>query len=93
MVFTLFLDFNSYEGMGTHSLLGRFLEEVEQRGKTLTDIEEIEIIFRASTNEELRKRGGPEILLMPEFTPICLIKDILTLMESYKVTLRYEPRP
>lgn len=77
--------YEDYEVIGSHSLLGRLMEgfldgSLKKEGLVLK--------FQASTLKECEERPGPEILLMPEHVPMCLIEDVIKLVsEGIRVTI------
>lgn len=74
---TLYFDQTRLETIGTGSILGLLLEQW-QEGKLPN---KVVLEFPQSSLEKRRKTGGPEALLVWEYTIPCILKDVLRLIE------------
>ncbi len=67
------------ETFGTCSLLGMISEKIDAN-KALTDYDEVVLEFDQTDLGFRTQNKGPKLILMPEFVPLCLIEDILSLV-------------
>lgn len=83
---TLRITHDDWERMATASLEGMLITKglatkIDDKDITL-EIEQTSFVWKS-------QHGGPEVLLIPEHTPMCLIQSIISLVEKgYKITVR-----
>jgi len=68
------------EGCGSSSLLGTIAVGLE-KDQSILDVEKVELVFPL-TSIGYRRQHGPRCWVMPEYTLMCLINDILALKEK-----------
>ena len=61
------------EAFGAHALLGALVDKFDEVPKKLT------LVF-PQTGIRWRKENGPKDYIMPEYVPMCLIRDLLALV-------------
>jgi len=71
---------------GSATLIGKWAEAAlanpdEDRKVLVVEIEETSFGYRS-------RNGGPEEIIIPEFMPSCLIKDILSLTQQHGVDVQ-----
>jgi hypothetical protein len=76
------IDKEFLETCGTASLQGLLL------GKGVTGPQPITLRFKQTSYAWRQKNNGPELYLVPEFAPYCLVESVLRLVEQgYKVNI------
>lgn len=65
------------ENFGTGSLIGAILNQNPE--VPLSSIKNLEIQFEVTSYGWKKINKGPHLTLMPEYVPLCLIEDVLSL--------------
>ena len=80
---------NTYETMGSHSLGGMFVTSCLEQGIDPGQVTKL-VIEIEQTTLAYREKHQPMLIVMPEFTPMCLMDDIMHLSKQLEVELREE---
>ena len=57
----------------------------------MTEVEELEIVVENTSYAYRANNNGPELLLIPEYVPYCMMKDVIRIMElGIKVKLTFK---
>jgi hypothetical protein len=73
-----------FEAFGTGTLSGH----IAKAGIPLAEVKEVELVFHDTSMKYRHKNGGPHLLIMPEYVPLCFLEDIFRLQElGIKFTL------
>ena len=88
MTTTLRIAHEDWEKMATASLEGMIIENgkhfenLSPNTEIILEIEQTPLWWR-------EKNGGPNVLIMQEYTPMCIIESIINLMDKgHKITVR-----
>jgi len=82
-VFILKISKEDLAKMGSNSLIGMLAKE----GYTFST--DLRIEFEETSTEWKKQHGGPDEIIIPEYVPGCLVRDIITLCRQYP-TLKIE---
>ena len=72
----IIVDETFFENFGSGSLLGHIWNQFGKMPKQLT------ITFKQSSLEYRKNHNGPKIWMMPEYSNMCLLKDIIFLKDN-----------
>lgn len=78
------LTHSSYETIGSHSLTGMFVNSCLEQKIDPANITKL-IIEVEQTPMAYRERHQPMIVMMPEFSPMCMMQDIMSLSKDFEV--------
>lgn len=92
MQFTMHIKLSDYETLGGHSLSGMFVNQCREQNINMATVTDL-VIECDQTSHKYRdehNKGEPTLLVMPEFTPMCLMDNILHLAKQFdSVTVRH----
>ena len=79
---TITIPHSKYELLGSHSLSGMMIESLGPDEKPPGPGETLTIVFERASLRYCQKHDGPAYLMMPDYTPFCLIENILNLVKQ-----------
>lgn len=84
----LVLKHDIWENYGSNTLQGLYANEFLRLG--IEPPKEITLEVHQTSMDYRRQNGGPAELIIPEFMPLCLIQDILSMQNRHGITINIE---